>query len=251
MSDWRPSPRAQSLLLSPSESYVESSGQKWPAIGTGIIPIVGTARSAKTTLALVLMEWVVDNTDRPLAFVGMPPSYLEALPKRMRDRATNPTINQIAELRDAVVLLDDTAVILNARDSSNKRNRTLNRMAGVISHLGLTLILTSQSMAGVDIGLVRFTELAPLVKRIDPMALKVERDAWHEPLDLAQYSLRTVDYDRAFYYSIGDEMLCKSPYPAWVKDDRLSRPYRYLSQKQIDTLVGGRNPARWCDDEEE
>ena len=98
-------------------------------------------------------------------------------------------------------------------------------------------------------GLVRFTELAPLVKRIDPMALKVERDSWHESLDLAQYSLRTVDYDRAYYYSIGDEMLCKSPYPDWVKDDRLSRPYRYLSQKHINTLVSGRNPSRWCEEE--
>ena len=251
MSDWRPAPRAQSLLLNPSDSYIEETGSEWPAIGTGIIPIVGTARSAKTTLALALMEWVTDNTDRPLAFVGMPPSYLDALPQKMKARASTPSINQLAELRDAVVLLDDTAVILNARDSSNKRNRVLNRLAGVISHLGLTLILTSQSMAGVDIGLVRFTELAPLVKRIDPMALKVERDAWHEPLEQAQYSLRTIDYDRAYYYSIGDEMLCKSPYPKWVRDDCLSRPYRYLSQKDINSLVSGRNPARWCEDEEE
>ena len=41
---WNPAPRAQNLLLEPSED----------AIGTGIIPICGSARSGKTTLALAL-----------------------------------------------------------------------------------------------------------------------------------------------------------------------------------------------------
>ncbi|MBT4070698.1 MAG: hypothetical protein HOL72_03100 [Euryarchaeota archaeon] len=40
---WRPAPRTQALLNEPSKD----------SIGTGIIPICGSARSGKTTLALV------------------------------------------------------------------------------------------------------------------------------------------------------------------------------------------------------
>ena len=40
---WRPAPRTQALLSEPSKD----------SIGTGIIPICGSARSGKTTLALV------------------------------------------------------------------------------------------------------------------------------------------------------------------------------------------------------
>ena len=100
-------------------------------------------------------------------------------------------------------------------------------------------------MAGVDIALLRFTEMAPLVKRIDPMALRVERDSWSESLESAQLSLRSKRFDPAFYFSVGDELLCSSPYPEWVQNDRLSRPYRYLPQAALDALVGGRNPAAW------
>mgnify|MGYP001333032303 CR=1 FL=1 len=63
---WNPAPRAQALLLEPSED----------AIGTGIIPICGSARSGKTTLALALISWAARRTSRPFAFVGLPDARL-------------------------------------------------------------------------------------------------------------------------------------------------------------------------------
>ena len=239
---WTPSPRAQCLLLAAGTTYHDSYGEEQRAIGTGIIPVVGTARSGKTVLGLSCMEWAVANTDRDLAFIGMPDEYLEALPKRMRDRSTNPSIGMLSSLRDCIVLLDDTAVTINARDSQQTRSKMLNRLAGVISHLGLTLILTTQSMAGVDVSLLRFTEMAPLVKRIDPMALRVERSEWSEVLTEAQHNLRRVGHGPEYYYSLGDEMLCKSNFPKWVQADILSRPFRYLPQNRLDSMIAGRTP---------
>ena len=146
---WTPSPRAQCLLLAAGSTCHDSYGEEQRAIGTGIIPVVGTARSGKTVLGLSCMEWAVANTDRDLAFVRVPDEYLEALPKRMRQ--VHKSINRDALKSQRLHRsLDDTAVTINARDSQRARSKMLNRLYGVISHLGLTLILTTQSMAGVS-----------------------------------------------------------------------------------------------------
>jgi hypothetical protein len=236
MNKWRPAKKAQMLLLEPN---TDCMGMK--SIGTGIIPVCGSARSGKTTLALALMEWVSKNTKRDLVFMGMPDSYLEALPATMRIRSTNPPMKNLSKLRDSVVLLDDTALQLSSRDGNTSASKSVNRLAGVISHLGLTIIMTTQSMAGVDLSLLRYTEMAPLVKRVDPMALRVERSEWSGEISEAQYELKTVNFDRSLYYSIADQQLCKHPFSEWMGQDILSRPFRYMRQIDLDLLV--HNPS--------
>ncbi len=92
---WNPAPRAQCLLLSGGMTYQDSYGEDRTAIGTGIIPVVGTARSGKTVLGLTMMEWAIGETDRDLAFIGMPDAYMEALPRTIRDRPSNPSIGML------------------------------------------------------------------------------------------------------------------------------------------------------------
>ena len=237
MSKWNPAIKAQMLLLEPQSDV---NGVK--AIGTGIIPVCGSARSGKTTLALALMEWVTDNTKRDLVFIGMPDSYLEALPPRMKIRSSNPGMKDLSKLRDSVVLLDDTALQLSSRDGNTSASKSVNRLAGVISHLGLTIIMTTQSMAGVDLSLLRYTEMSPLVKRVDPMALRVERSEWSNEIQEAQEELRWRNFDRSLYWSIADQRLCEHPFSDWMAQDILSRPFRYLAQIDLDLLV--HNPAQ-------
>ena len=57
--NWNPAKKAQMLLLEPN---VECYEQK--ALGTGIIPIAGSARAGKSTLMLALVEWAVKHTQR-------------------------------------------------------------------------------------------------------------------------------------------------------------------------------------------
>ena len=226
---WNPAPRAQALLLEPSED----------AIGTGIIPICGSARSGKTTLALALISWAARRTSRRFAFVGLPDAYIDALPDHIKARASNPSMDELPTLRDAVVLLDDTATSLSSRDSTTTQGKMISRIAGVISHLGLTVILTTQSMAGVDLSLLRYTELAPLIKRIDPMALRVERTEWSGELAEAQDELKSHGFDRSLYWSVADERLCRHPFEDWMGTDMLSRPFRYLDQPTLDGMIHG------------
>ena len=237
MSKWNPPKKVQSLLLDPNSECFESK-----AIGTGIIPICGSARSGKSTLALALMEWVCDNTERDLVFLGMPDSYIEALPKKMYSRAKNPGISDLSKQRDSVILMDDTALQLSSRDANTSASKSVNRLAGVISHLGLTIILTTQSMAGIDLSLLRYCEMSPLVKRVDPMALRVERSEWSNEIKEAQEELAIYNYDRSLYFSISDQHLCRHPFSEWMGQDILSRPFRYLSQIELDLLV--HNPAK-------
>ena len=229
--NWLPSPRTQALLNEPSKE----------AIGTGIIPICGSARSGKTTLALALIDWVVCNTSRSIAFMGLPDIYLESLPPHIKERATNPPLAELSRQRDSVVLLDDTATSLSSRDSTTGQGKMISRIACVISHLGLTIIMTTQSMAGVDLSLLRYTEMSPLVKRIDPMALRVERTEWSGELKEAQSELAGYDYDRSLYWSVSDELLCRHPFFDWMADDVLSRPFRYLTQTELDGMIQGTN----------
>ena len=245
--EWRPPPKAMSLLLPPGMTYTDHTGEECEALGTGIIVLCGAARSGKTTTALALMDWLTTATGaaRDLAFIGMPGRFLEALPPHMQKVSCNPDMGELATLRDAVVLLDDTATRLSSRDASSHSNRLINRASGIISHLGLTLILTTQSMASVDVALLRSVELCPLLKRIDPMALRVDRSQWIHELSEAQEVLATVNFDRSFLYSVPDGLLCRFPFPAWLapddlepwRADILSRPFRYMEQKEIDALI--------------
>jgi len=237
--NWNPAKKAQMLLLEPN---VECYEQK--ALGTGIIPIAGSARAGKSTLMLALVEWAVKHTQRSFYFVGVPDAYIEALPDHIRSISSNPTMNELTTLRDGIVILDDTAVSMSSRDSATTQSRMINRIAGVISHLGLTLILTTQSMAGIDLSLLRYTEMAPLVKRVDKIALRVERSEWTEEIKDAQDELHRFNYDRSLYWSVADEQLCKHPFSEWMASDVLSRPFRYLSQSELDSQLFGENKTK-------
>tara|TARA_B100000925_G_scaffold70372_1_gene48778 strand:+ start:351 stop:1142 length:792 start_codon:yes stop_codon:yes gene_type:complete len=229
-SNWNPSPKFKSLL-----------GQDKEDISTGICVLLGSARSGKSTQMLALVEWCAYNTNRKFAFVGLPNSYLEALPKFIRDRSSNPKISELTSLRDCIVILDDTAATLSSKDSITNQGKFISRIAGVISHLGLTLILTVQSMAGLDLSLMRFTEMAVSIKRVDPMALRMERSEWSQEVKEGQIELSFYDFDRSLYFDLSSGMVCKHPFKEWFAQDILSRPFRYLDQTELNNIIDGVN----------
>ena len=251
---WRPSPRAQQLLLPPGSPVTLTNGEEVQALGTGVVVLVGSARSGKSTLAWALMEWVAERTERrDFALVGLPPVVLEALPPGLRKRTTCCSIQDLPRLRDCVAFLDDTAVYLNSRDAMGGGaglNRTMSRLAGIISHLGVTLLVTAQSMALVDLAVQRATEVCCLVLRVDPLTLEAERPGWRERIEDAQDALRPWSMSKSHHWSVSDALVCASPWPSWMRPDPtdprradlLSRPFRYMAQADLDHLVSG--PAK-------
>ena len=230
-------PRARELIL-PRGEPVEFDGIQKKSLGTGIIAIIGSARSGKTTLALEIMK----ESNRPLCFVGLPDIYLDALPEDMKRRSSNPSIEELASIRDSIVLLDDTAVQLNSRDYQKGMNKVIGRLAGIISHFGITIIMTVQSTSQVDVSLFRATEMSILFKRMDPVAMRFERDAMSDEAEYAQMRLREHGTPPSLYYCLYSDQIWRSPVPfsqTWGdrRKDILSRPWRYADQAYINAQV--------------
>lgn len=246
---WLP-PSFQDLLLEEGTPY-DAGGFTRTATGTGILTLLGSARAAKTSLAYAMIDTVIRTTNRPVSFVGFPDVVMEAMPAHWEGRIYNPPdIEKLLEFkRPAVVLLDDTAVTMNSRDSMTTSAKLMSRLAGVISHIGggLTVILTTQSMSGIDLSLLRYTQLAVGIRRMSPITLWSERSQWAPKVVEAQQELSAVAKDqnwRDVYYSMMDEQVCVSWFPEWLdrskypeRADKLSRPFRYMSSGKLKELV--------------
>ena len=126
----------KNLLFEEGIQFKDDYGKDTVALGTGIIPIVGTARSGKTSLAYAMLEWVIDNTKRDIILDSFPQKIIdEAFPKKFEGRIFNHAFIDIAKVdRSSVWLVDDTGASFNSRDSMSGNSRTLSKVAGILSH---------------------------------------------------------------------------------------------------------------------
>lgn len=251
-------PEIQDLLL--SENQFKTDGEK--ALGTGIIAILGTARSGKTTLAYSLIDWAIHHTKRPIFLSNYPQKIIdEGIPKSWRGRVFRKDIEDIYKVdknENGIWLSDDSAVHTNSRDSLTRKAKLISRISGILSHLGggQTLIYTTQSLAGVDKTLFRFCETVTLVRHMNSAGLKGERDEWRDDIDNAIYLLHQAHSHtgskskryRDFYVSISTDP--NKPYRIIpyvkpnvlfqldaIKKDMLSRPFRYMETDELEAMV--------------
>lgn len=235
-------------------------GQRWKvgdqyreALGTGIIPIVASARGGKTSLAYVMIDYVVRHTNRPVILDSFPQRVIdEGIPEHWKGRVSNQKFSHLAEIdQPAVWLLDDNAVHYNSRDSMTNSSKLLARAAGVLSHFGggMTVIFTTQLLSGIDLSFLRFTTLAPVIRYIDPDVINQERKEWKTTVEQGQFELKKVCKDyrlRDYFYCSKDRILCKALFPDFlnkeidpVKADYLSRPMRYHTKEDRVSMISG------------
>jgi hypothetical protein len=251
-------PSIQNLLLSEGQRFTDR-GRVRQALGSGVVPIIGSARAAKTTAAYCMIDYVIQHTTRPVILESFPDVVLKkGIPKHWRGRVKNTPFTDIATVDEpAVWLVDDTGTSFNSRDSMSSNSKTLARVAGVLSHFGggMTVIFTSQLLSGVDVSFMRYTTLAPVIRFIDPNVIGQERREWIGQAKHAQHELRSVCQDpmlRDYFYSLSDNLLVKSPFPAWldktkidpIKADLLSRPMRYHSPQKKAEMIGQAKPKK-------
>lgn len=243
-------PSITNLLLQEGQRF-QSHGGFEEALGTGVIPIVGTARSGKTSLAYMMLDYVITHTKRPIILDSFPDKVIEeGVPEHWKGRVTNTNFEDIAQIEEpAVWLVDDTAANFNSRDSMTSKSKTLSRVAGVLSHFagGMTVIFTTQMLSGVDISFFRYTALAPIIRYMDKDLIKHERPEWIETVQEGQYQLKSVTsgYMRDYFWSVKDELLVKAPFPKWLdknndpyKADLMSRPMRYHTLEDKMKIIG-------------
>ena len=245
-------PSIVNLLLQEGQRF-KVDGQWREALGTGIIPIVASARGGKTSLAYVMIDYVVRHTNRPVILDSFPQRVIdEGIPKHWMGRVTNQKFADLASIDEpAVWLLDDNAVHYNSRDSMTNSSKLLARAAGVLSHFGggMTVIFTTQLLSGIDLSFLRFTTLAPVIRYIDPDVINQERKEWKGTVEQGQFELRKVCKDyrlRDYFYCSKDRVLCKAPFPDFlnkekdpVRADYLSRPMRYHTKEDRVAMITG------------
>jgi len=244
-------PSIVNLLLQEGQRFTVE-GQKREALGTGIIPVIASARGGKTSLAYAFIDYVIKYTKRPVILDSFPQKVIdEGIPDHWIDRVSNTSFNDIAEVDEpAVWLLDDSATHFNSRSAMSSTNQTLAKAAGVLSHFGggMTVIFTTQSLSGIDLSLLRYTTISPVVRWVDKDLIAQERKEWRGEVEHGQYELRRVCKDsrlRDFFWSSKDSCLVKAPYPEFlkkendpIKADLLSRPMRYHSIEDKKIMLG-------------
>lgn len=243
-------PSITNLLLKEGQRF-KKDGQFIEALGTGIIPIVGTARAGKTSLAYCFLDYVIKHTNRPIILDSFPDIVIDdGIPEHWKGRCYNTPFDDIAEVEEpAVWLVDDTGASFNSRDAMTSKSKTLARVAGVLSHFagGMTVIFTTQLLSGVDVSFFRYTNIAPVIRFVDRDLIKHERPEWKSVVQEGQYRLNSVSSGlfRDYFYSVKDEYLCPAPFPKWldkkndpIKADLLSRPMRYHTTEDKQLIIG-------------
>ena len=81
-------PSIVNLLLKEGQRF-EVNGQFKTALGTGIIPIVASARGGKTSLAYALIDYAIEYTNRPIILDSFPQKVIdEGIPKHWKGRVS-------------------------------------------------------------------------------------------------------------------------------------------------------------------
>jgi len=250
-----PNPQTLDIILEEGMMFKDSRGNKREALGTGIVVVSGSSRSGKSCLSWWLLQAVIERTSRPIALVGMSDIVLDSLPQEWRSRITNPSLENIAEFaQGSVILIDDASVLVNNRSSGNKSQVALSRIFGIISHLSMSIIFTTQSLATIDIAIYRSTHLSILIRYFEPYALDFEQHMWTDKVRQAQVRLKhnsKLPFYRDLYFSLQDNMVCEVHFPNWLdrtnpsyaeKATILSKPYGYLNQEELTSrIASGKN----------
>lgn len=247
----------KNLLFEEGVSFIDEWGSQTLALGTGIIPIVGTARSGKTSLAYAMLEWVIDNTSRDVILDSFPQKIIdEAFPSKFQGRVFNHAFVDIAKVeRSSVWLVDDTGASFNSRDAMSSNSRTLSKVAGILSHWEQTVIFTTQLFSAVDLSFLRYTALNPILRRVDPSVISQERPQFQEQIRNSNFLLRSMSkepYFRDLYYNVKTETVCESPFPKWIDKsktnplhaDMLSKPMKYHDLEMRMKIIGQTPPQK-------
>lgn len=244
-------PSIINLLLKEGQRW-KVEGEYREALGTGIIPIIASARGGKTSLAYAFIDYVIQYTNRPVILDSFPQVVIdEGIPDHWKGRVSNTSFNDIASVDEpAVWLLDDSATHFNSRSAMSSTNQTLAKSAGVLSHFGggMTVLFTTQSLSGIDLSLLRYTTISPIIRWVDRDLIAQERKEWKGEIEHGQYELRKISKDpryRDFFWSSKDRCLVPAPYPKFLskkedarKADLLSRPMRYHSIEDKQIMLG-------------
>jgi len=136
---------------------------------SSIITVVGGRRQGKSAMSFRIMEDIYSATSRNCYVLGWPHNKLHILPSWIEP------IEELEHAKDGgVVLVDETAIVANARRSQSGGNVKATKLMAIAGHRDLTLIWITQNSALSDINSIRLADVV-LIKNPSLMQRDLER----------------------------------------------------------------------------
>lgn len=126
--------------------------------------ILGRRRAGKSALGWALAEYLYCKTGKALFAYGIPQDKIRFIPQWFQ------IVDSLDDVENnAILILDEAGISLNARNSLKKENKDFGAMLAISGHKGLTTIVITQTTRQIDVNLLM---LSPILVYKEPPALQ-------------------------------------------------------------------------------
>ncbi len=188
-----------------------------------IVLIAGKRGSGKTALGFTLLELAK----------GKKQCYVVGIKARLpRWIKQTDSIERIKN--NSVVLIDEAAISLSARQTSNAFNKAISKLMVIARHKQLSLIFISQNTAMLDINVLRLID-AFIIKQPSLLQERFERKEIKDIIENAKQEFAAIankENNKAYAYVVSDwfEGMIKTALPSFW-NEKLSKSFAFFEIK--------------------
>jgi len=198
----------------------------------GVIVITGHRGEGKSALAWWLAQDIQLRTKpkKKIVALGMPDEAKKALPRRGVGHVN--TVEEVADLKPSIVILDEAAFIANSRRSQSTQNVMWLQLIAICRHKGHLLIFINQHNRQLDIQILADADYV-IMKRPTVLHLRSCRAEFQPELKQAFEQFNTMRGNtkkKAFVvdYHSGKAAMLIARMPQWW-NDKVSKAYGSIS----------------------
>ena len=203
----------------------------WRAMpSTGVLIITGHRGEGKSALAWWLAEHLRSQYRKKIATLGIPDEAKNALPKRITHVDT---VEQIVDMKPAIVVVDEASIVANARSAMKTANLLWLKLIAVCRHKGHLLIFINQHNRQLDVQIMMDADFI-LMKRPTLLHLKFCRPEFREELQQAYElfnDMTALGSKKKVYvvdFHTGNKKMLTASMPKWW-NDKVSKSYSAVS----------------------
>ena len=148
---------------------------------TGVLIITGHRGEGKSALAWWLAENLRSQHRKKIAALGIPDEAQKAMPKRITHVET---VEQIADMKPHIIVVDEASIVANARSAMKTANLLWLKLIAVCRHKGHLLLFINQHNRQLDVQIMMDADFV-LMKRPTLLHLKFSRPEFKEELQQA------------------------------------------------------------------
>jgi SpoVK/Ycf46/Vps4 family AAA+-type ATPase len=197
---------------------------------TGVLIITGHRGEGKSALAWWIAENLRSKYRKKIAALGIPDEAQKAMPKRITHVET---VEEIADMKPHIIVVDEAAIVANARSAMKSANLLWLKLIAVCRHKGHLLIFINQHNRQLDVQILMDADYV-LMKRPTLLHLKFCRPEFREELQQAYdmfNDMTALGSKKKVYvvdFHTGNKKMLVASMPKWW-NDKISKSYSAVS----------------------